>query len=144
MKKLIYFLLVSYMPAFSFAQQNTSPQQMEVMMKMSSLRSALLNKDSSTLSNLLSDDVTYGHSTGLIQTKAELIRAVISGEQTYKIIEPANINIRIYDNTGVVTMKSKVNIIYQGNPLDLTMNVLLVWVKFKDQWRLVARQAVKL
>src|SRR5437868_528149 len=119
--KLICLLLIFFLPAICIAQQNSSPQQMEVLMKMASLRSALLNKDSLTLYNLLSDDVTYGHSNGLIQTRAELIRSVMSGDQTYKIIEPANINIRVYDNTGIVTMRSKVSMIYLGNPLDMTM-----------------------
>src|SRR5438045_6531172 len=102
MKKHFYILIIavsafSAIPSFSFAQQNSiSNQQMEVMMKTASLKNALLNKDSVALSNLISDEVSYGHTNGIIQTKKELIRAVMSGEQTYKSIVPSDIKARIY------------------------------------------------
>src|SRR3954467_14641532 len=121
MQKFILVLFMMPLLAASSKAQDNSAQKTEVMMKMLNLRNALLSKDSVTLSNLLIDDVTYGHSTGLIQTKAELIRSIMSGEQDYKTIEPSNINVRIYDNTGVVNANIKANLIYQGKPLDLNM-----------------------
>jgi ketosteroid isomerase-like protein len=145
MRKIILVFFTAGLLTFSSqAQQDNSAQKTEVMMKMMNLRNALLSKDSIALSNLLADDVTYGHSTGLIQTKAELIRSVMSGEQDYKTIEPSNINVRIYDNTGVVTINLKVNLNYQSKPLDMNLLATLVWVKIKGEWKLVARQAVKL
>ena len=51
-------------------------------------------------------------------------------------------NIRIYDNTAVVTMKSTVIMNYQGKPLNMDMYITLVWIK-KNKWQLVARQSVK-
>ena len=141
-KYLIILFISSLLTKSSFAQQNNSPQQMEVMMKMLALKNALIEKDSAALNDLLASDVTYGHTNGLIQTKAQLIHSVVSKEQDYKAITPSEMNIRIYDNTGVVTMKSAVNMNYQGQPLDLKMYVTLVWIK-KNKWQLVARQGVK-
>jgi len=141
MKKLLYILLISILPTVAFAQ-NSSPQQMEVMMKMASLRSSLLSKDSVTLSKILADDCSYGHSNGLMQTKAELIRDVVSGVQNYKSIDPTNMVIKLYDNSAVVTLRSKVTMVYQGNDLVLDMNVIVFWVKKKD-WQIVGRQSVK-
>ena len=133
-----------FISAIAVAQGNTEEQKMEVMMKMSSLRNALLSKDSAALSSLLSDDVTYGHSSGTIQTKQELIHDIASGAQDYKSIEPSNVNIRVYENTGVVNMQSHVNVIANGKALDVNMYVTLVWIKKNNNWQLVARQAVKL
>jgi hypothetical protein len=143
MRKNIFILLLLLPFALNVNAQNDNDQKMQVMMKMLSLKNALLAKDSVSLSGLLADDVTYGHSTGIIQTKAQLIRAVMSGEQDYKSIEPSDMNIRIYDNTGVVTLKLKVNVIYGGKTLDLNMNATLTWVKINGDWKLVARQSVK-
>lgn len=143
MKNFFYIALICLLPNLLFAQQSMSSQQMDVMMKMASLRNALLKKDSVSLSSLLANDVTYGHSSGLIQTKAELIRSVMSGDQNYKTIAPSEMNVRVYDNSGVVTMKSDVSMIYQGNPLDLKMFITLVWIKKEGDWKLVARQSVK-
>jgi hypothetical protein len=126
------------------AQPGSSPEQIQVMMKMLSLKNSLIAKDSVELSNLLADDVTYGHTNGIIQTKAHLIRSVMGGEQDYQSIEPSDMSIRIYENTGVVTMNSKVTMNYQGKPLEINMFVTLVWIKNNNDWKLVARQSVKL
>jgi hypothetical protein len=118
-------------------------EQQVLMMKMGEFKTALIRKDSVTLSRLLSDDVSYGHSNGLLQSKAQLIRDVVSGVQDYKSIEPSNMSIHIYDNTGVITMQSKISMSMQGKPLDLSMNVLWVWIMQNKEWKMVARQSVK-
>ena len=141
MKKFLFILLIGLSPIFSFAQDN-SPKQTEVMMRMLVLRNALINKDSVALDDVLASDVSYGHTSGLIQTKPQLIRSVMSKEQDYQNIIPSDMSIRIYDNTGVVTMKSSVIMNYQGKPLNMDMYVTLVWIK-KNKWQLVARQSVK-
>jgi hypothetical protein len=143
MKKLLYVIVLFILPAVLHAQNNSSAQ-MEVMMRMATLRNSLLKKDSAALSSVLASEVTYGHSNGLIQTKAQLIRSVMSGEQDYKSIDPSKMNVRIYDNTAVVTMNSMVHMIYQGKATDLNMEVMLVWVKKDKEWQLVARQSVKI
>ncbi|HEY6978523.1 MAG TPA: nuclear transport factor 2 family protein [Chitinophagaceae bacterium] len=145
MRKIITGVFLATLLTFSSkAQQSNSAQQTEVMMKMANLRNAILSKDSVTLSNLLADDVTYGHSSGLIQTKAELIRSIVSGEQDYKSLEPSDMIVRIYDNAGVVNANVKASVIYKGKPTDLNMAVTFTWVKINGDWKLVARQSVKL
>ena len=112
-------------------------------MKMASLRNALLNKDSAGLSNLLADDVSYGHSNGMIQTKAELIRDVVSGVQDYRSIDPSDMNVRIFGHSGIVNLKAKVKLLSAGTPMDLNLAMVLVWIKKEKDWKLEARQAVK-
>ena len=141
MHKFLYILLIVLSPVISFAQ-DISPKQTEVMMKMLALKNALIAKDTIALDDLLASDVNYGHTSGLIQTKAQLISSVVSREQDYKSITPSEMKIRIYDNTGVVTMKSAVSMIFQGKPLDMNMYITLVWIK-KNKWQLVTRQSVK-
>ena len=141
MQKFLIILLIAILPQLSFAQEN-SPKQTEVMLRMFALKTALINKDSVSLDDVLANDVSYGHSSGLIQTKAQLIRSVVSKEQDYKNIIPSDMNIRVYENTAVVTMKSSVIMNYQGNPLNMNMYITFTWIK-KDKWQLVARQSVK-
>ncbi len=113
-------------------------------MKMLTIKNALVAKDSVTLSKVLADDVTYGHTNAMIQTKAELIRDVVSLVQDYKSIEPSDMKIRIYDNTAIVNMNSKVVMNYQNQPLELSMKITFTWVNKNKDWQLVARQAVKI
>jgi hypothetical protein len=126
------------------SQSGYSPEQMQVLMKMRELKNALIEKDSVGLSTVLSGDVTYGHTNGIIQTKAQLIRSVMSGEQDYKTIEPSNMEVRMYGNTGVATMNSKVVMNYQDKPLEINMFITMVWIRSDTEWKLVARQSVKL
>ena len=127
-----------------YAQDGNDQQKMFIMMKMSSLRNALLSKDSAALSVLLADDVTYGHTNGLVQTKQQLIHDVMSGVQEYKSINPINIDVRIFDNTAIVNMTGDVSMLYQSRPLDFKMAVTLVWINKNGDWKLEARQSVKL
>ena len=144
MRKNISILLFLVSFAFTTQAQNDSDAKTQVMMKMQELKNGLLSKDSVSLSKLLADDMSYGHSTGFIQTKAQLIRDVMSGTQDYKSIESSDINIRIYDNTAIAVLKLKTNLIARGKPLDLSMYATLTWIKINNEWKLVARQAVKL
>jgi hypothetical protein len=141
MKK--FFYLAFLLPVFCFGQ-NTMRDEMEVMKQMNSFRMAVLNKDSVSLSALLSDDVTYAHTNGLVQTKSQFIRAIMSREQDYKQIEPSDMKVRIYDNTAVVNLKAKISMLYSGNALDFSMNVLFVWIRKEGDWKIVARQSTKL
>ena len=140
MQRFFIILFIGLSPLLSVAQE--SPRQAEVMMKMLELRNALINKDSVSLEDVLASDVSYGHSNGLIQTKAQLIRSVVSKEQDYTNIIPSDMLIRIYDNTAVVTMKSTVIMNYQGSPLNMNLYITLTWIK-KNKWQLVARQSIK-
>ncbi len=139
-KMLLILLPVVLWTTATFSQ---TPEKGAVMMKMLELKTALLKRDSISLTKLLSDDVSYGHSNGLLQTRAQLIRDVMSGTQEYKSIEPYDMNIRIYENSAIVTVKSKIIMTMQGKVLNLSMNVLLVWIFKNNDWQLVGRQSVK-
>jgi hypothetical protein len=142
MRKLIFILPAVLI--FIYSANAQSEQQNAVLMKMQSLKNALLSKDSVTLSSLLADDVTYAHSTGKIQTKAQLISDVMHGVQDYKSLEPSDMNVRVYDNASVVTLKLKVNVVAGGNDLTMNLFTTLTWIKINGDWKLVAREAVKL
>jgi len=141
MKKFLFLSIILLSSAVGFSQKNPQ-EEMQIMMKMAALRSALLNKDSVAFSELLTDDATYGHSSGLIQTKAQLIRAVVSGEQAYKKIEPKDLKVRFYGNTAIVTGAAKVSLVMNKKPMELSQNILLTWVKVNNDWKLAARQSV--
>ena len=145
MQKIIFiFLLLCTFSIAINAQDNEQQTKMKIMMKMMNLKNALVSKDSIALTSLLANDVTYGHTNGLIQTKQQIIRSVMSGDQDYKKIDPINMDIRVFDNTAIVTMSSIVNMNYQNKPLDFKMYVTLVWINDQGEWKLEARQSVKI
>ena len=142
--KRFFIVLFVFISLKGVAQNGSSPDQMQIMMKMQNLKNSLIAKDSVTLSNLLADDVTYGHTNGMMQTRAQLIRDVVSGVQDYQSIEPADMIVRMFEHTAIVNMKSAVKMMFNDNPLELNMNITLVWIKKDGEWKLEARQSVKL
>lgn len=140
---ILVFVLVFFSLTGS-AQQATSASEMQIMMKMLSLKNSLIAKDSIVLSDVLADDVTYGHTNGMIQTKAQLIKDIMSGVQSYKSIDVSDVNVRIFDHTAIVNLKSAVTMLYNENPLDLNMYITFVWIQKEGDWKLEARQSVKL
>jgi len=144
MKQIVSFILVLIIAVTSIAQSKSSKREAQILTKMSALSSALLNKDSISLSNLLADDVTYGHSNGLMQTKEELIKVVMSGEQDYKSYKLINnITVRFHGNVAIVNGRYDVSLIMDNKQLNLDLNMLLVWVKQGKDWVLKARQSIK-
>ena len=139
-RSIIFFFCIAF--SFHLFAQNESEKE-ELMMKLLMLKTALIAKDSITLSKLLADDVTYGHTNGLIQSKAELIHSVMTGEQDYKSIDPTKMNIRIFDKTAVVNMDSRIVLNYNKQSMQIDMKITFVWINKHNDWQLEARQAVK-
>jgi hypothetical protein len=142
LKNIILLVLVFLVSKVSFSQNDAG--KMEIMMKMLTLKNALIAKDSVALSKVLGDDVTYGHTNAMIQTKSELIRDVVSKVQDYKSIEPSDMKIRLFDNSAIVNMNAKIVLNYKNEPMELKMKITLVWIKQNNDWVLEARQAVKI
>ncbi|MFM7710342.1 MAG: nuclear transport factor 2 family protein [Ferruginibacter sp.] len=127
-----------------YAQRSVKdPVILTIEKHMQDWRLALLSRDSATLVSLLSDDLTYGHTNALMQTKQSLIASVMQGEQVYKKIDFVSMNTRLYENTALVNVLSNVSLIYLGKEMTLGMEALFVWCKQNGIWKLVARQSVK-
>lgn len=150
--KLFAFILILVLKVISIETAAASDPSIDVspetekksiQEKMGQLRGALLERDSVMLSKLLSDDVTYGHSNGWTQTKQEIIRSVMSGQQVYNSITVKSISIRIYGTSAVVNLESNASLILDGKPMELDMDILLIWIRQDETWKLVARQSVK-
>lgn len=142
MQKILIILFITVSPVMSRAQTYGENQQ-AIIFRMYQLKKAVIDKDSLMLDKLLAPDVNYGHTNGLVQTKAQFIRSVMSYEQDYKTITYPDMDVRIYDNTGIATAKSKVSMNYLNKPLELEMYILAVWIWKNKKWQLVARQSVK-
>jgi Domain of unknown function (DUF4440) len=102
-------------------------------------------KDSATLEKLCAQTVSYGHSHGNLQNRAELIKGVTNNKSVYTDTAVSAIKIFIQDKTAIVRylFKAKENK-KDGTVTDLDFSMMLVWVKEKKDWKLMGRQAVSL
>lgn len=108
-----------------------------------SLRKALIDPDKATLDRLVTDELTYGHSSGLIQDKAAFEEALLTKSSDFVTIDLTQQTVKVAGNTAWVRHILSATTNDGGKPGTTRLSVLLVWVKQKGAWRLLARQAVK-
>ncbi len=109
------------------------------------LRKAMINADGAVLDQLASDELSYGHSNGHIQSKQEFISSFTSGESVFLNIELSGQTVRVINDTAIVRhlLSAATNDRGKG-PASVKISIVLVWIKNGEKgWQLVARQAVK-
>ena len=132
-------LLLLVLPAFA---ADVSKDEKDVLAAVASWRTASLKKDAAALDKLYHKDLTYGHSSAAVETKAEAIASITSIPASVKmIIEYRDLTVHIYGSTAVV--KGKFDITTKSGVLT-HLDALLVWLKTPEGWQLVARESVKL
>jgi ketosteroid isomerase-like protein len=107
-------------------------------------RNAMLKADRSQFEALTADQLSYGHSAGRVENKAQFIDAATSGRSTWKFITLTDQITQIVGNTAIVrhTLTGETERDGKTNPVKI--GVLMVWHKPDGQWKLLARQAVRL
>lgn len=102
---------------------------------------AAVKQDRDALERLLADDLTYCHAGGKLQNKAEYIAGVMTGPPHYESMTYADMNIRLYGNTAVLTGTVDVKLV--NNPL-FRVRTLHVYVRNNGQWQLAAHESTRL
>jgi ketosteroid isomerase-like protein len=102
---------------------------------------AVLKGDQATLDKLLADSVTYSHSNGLLENKAQALAAFQKAK--YEKWEYKEQKMQTFGN--VVLVRGDVEILNTAsNPAPIKLNLLQVWAKTPKGWQMVARQATRL
>ena len=105
---------------------------------------AIVQKDLAALDDILSDDLSYTHTTGAHETKTEFIGKLKSGQLKYESLTPEDIRVRVYGTTGVVTGVARVKVQVKGEALSFRLRFTDVYVKKENRWQMVAWQATRL
>jgi hypothetical protein len=141
MKKIwIAFLMLVGAVAPAAAQEMNDPTLVSAV---EALRKALIDPTKAVLDKLTMDELSYGHSSGLIQDKAAFEEALLSGASDFVSIELTDQTLKVVGNTAWVRHKLSAVTNDAGKQGETHLSVLLIWMKQKGQWRLLARQAVK-
>ena len=103
-----------------------------------------MKKDGPALDKLLHNDLTYSHSSGMTQTKAQVLDAVTKGKATVEAIDFSNTTVRVYGKTALVKGTVDLTNNTGGKSTKAHLSILHVWIKDSQGWQMVARQATKL
>jgi ketosteroid isomerase-like protein len=117
----------------------------DVARAVSTFNEAMVNPSAELMENLCADQLTYGHSSGLIQNKAAFIDDLVNGPFDFLTLEAADQTITISGNTAIVRHIFMAKGTNAGEPVDVRIGNVQVYQKEGDgKLRLLARQAYKL
>jgi hypothetical protein len=142
MKKTFLFLLV-LSTSYSFAVAQSKEEK--VWQRVEALTKAVFEtKDSATLDDLISSNLSYGHSGGNIEDKKTMVHNASASKTEYKNKKFERVSIDVKDETAIVRHNFRAISVDNGKESPLDLGILQVWKKEKGKWRLWARQAVKI
>jgi ketosteroid isomerase-like protein len=105
---------------------------------------AMIQGDQAALDRLLADDLTYTHSSGQLETKAQFLESLRSGKLRYLSAERSDVAVRLYGDTAVVTGRAEVKVSTGGEEGVLPLRFTEVWVKSGGGWKLTAWQSTRI
>jgi len=108
------------------------------------LRMAMVNPNRARLDDLPADQLSYGHSSGVIQTKAQFIDVIVSQETIYKSITLSESTTMIVGDNAIVRHVFSTDFESGGKPGSSRIGALQVWQKQANRWKLLARQGFKI
>jgi len=104
---------------------------------------ALVKKNTVSIIQQTDKEVSYGHSNGWVETKAEMINNLETGYLTYRSFKEDSLQLTINGNVAHARFIADIEATLNQNDSQFHLKVLEVWVKKGKRWLLFARQAVK-
>ena len=121
-----------------------SSDEVAVAQAVEAFRNAMLKADRGQFEALTAPQLSYGHSAGRVETKAQFIDAATSGQSTWKFITLTDQTTQIVGNTAIVRHTFTGETERDGKINPVKIGVLMIWHKQDGPWKLLARQAVRL
>ena len=134
MKHLLVILLMA-------TSWNAAAQSVEASVE--KMRQLLITPEKTGLDALAHPLLSYGHSGGKIENKAEFIDQLLSGRSDFRKIDLSEQTVDVAGSTAIVRHILEAETFDGGKPGTVKLKILLVWVKENKDWKLLARQAVR-
>jgi hypothetical protein len=99
---------------------------------------AMLAADATTLERLLDEELTYTHSSGVVDTKASYIAGVRDKLWEYKAISRENERAVVRGSCALVFCRLRIDLLVRGTPRKVDSHSLAVWAADGPQPRLLA------
>lgn len=107
-------------------------------------REAMHKADKAAFEKLCHDQLSYGHSAGRIETKAEFIAASTNGKTVWKSIALSDTSVKVVGANAIARHKLTGETLSEGKTNAINIGILMVWAKQGADWTLLARQAYRL
>jgi hypothetical protein len=92
--------------------------------------------DLDELGRMLTDDMTYTHSTAAVDTRAEFLDSLRSGRVRYLSIEPEERSVRVYGDAAVVQGVAHVLVKADERDIDVRLRFTELYVHQGGSWKM--------
>jgi ketosteroid isomerase-like protein len=108
------------------------------------LAKAMVAGDRAQMMALTADALSYGHSAGLVETKAQFVENIAGGNNTFSRIDLSEASVAVAGDKAIARHIFSADAINKGQKMSPRLGVLQVWTKEGGGWKLFARQAFKI
>jgi len=136
-----FFLILLF--SLMFVHSYTQTDEEKLVKTVKEFHLALVNKNIVSINYQTDKALSYGHSNGWVETKAEVIKNLETGYIIYEAIKEDSITVTINADMANVRFLAAITATLKGTTSNFKLRVLEVWVKKSKRWVLFARQAVR-
>ncbi len=140
LRRAVPFLALALVPALSVAQDASRA----VLAAQDARFAATIKADVAVLAAMMTDDLTYTHSSGVTETKAEFLEGVKNGRYVYRSIESKDRRVRLHDDAAIVSGSAHIVIEPGGKRTEIDLYYTELYVKQGGAWRMALWQSTRL
>jgi len=132
--------LLGVMPAFAGADEDTVAKNLEA------FRAAQVADNVEGLASLCAAELSYSHSSGVVEDKATFIANATNGKSKFLSLVYENPTIRVVGPAAIVRFHwlGEQEAVADGKKSATNLHILMNWQKQGADWKLLSRSATKL
>jgi ketosteroid isomerase-like protein len=93
--------------------------------------------DRATLDRLLAPELIYVHSQGQLENKAQCIEGLIKAKIDFRM--QGSPTVKLHGDTAIVHVRTTSNLVQDGKPTQVPLDMMQVWVRKGNAWQMVGR-----
>ncbi len=133
-------LALTIVPALAVAQDASTA----VLAAQDARFAATIKADTAALAAMMSDDLTYTHSSGVTETKAEFLDGIRTGRYAYRSIESKDRRVRLHGDAAIVSGTAHIVVEPGGKRIEIDLHFSELYVRQGGAWRMALWQATRL
>lgn len=141
--KILFLLALTFINSELYSQKSITQYEFSFVAE---LDQALLTKDLPKLQMILHENLNLGHSNGWIETKESLLKNLPTSKVSYRQFVPKG-NLEIHHQAeNLISLRRKITAIgtYEEKEFKVDLNLLEIWIREDENWKLLARQSVEM
>ena len=132
--------LLGVMPAFAGADEDAVAKNLEL------FRTAQAASNAEGLATLCAAELSYSHSSGVVEDKATFIANATNGKSKWLSLVYENPSIRVVGPAAIVRFHwlGEAESVPEGKKSSTNLHILMIWQKQAGEWKLLARASTKI